>query len=58
MEKVKMNKISLENLNATVTAQGCSDDCVENNVWVGKTNGNDGCVIYSTTYTPRGTTWW
>lgn len=57
MENVKMNKISERALNTNVIAQGCNDDCVEKNVWVGKTSGNDGCVIYSTAYTPRTSTW-
>lgn len=55
----KFKKIDFRKLNSTVKAQGCDDDCVERNVWVGKTNGNvRGCVIYSKVYTARGTTWW
>ncbi|MCR4568492.1 MAG: hypothetical protein K5769_10590 [Pseudobutyrivibrio sp.] len=57
MERTKMEKISNDAINLDIKAQGCADDCVEHDVWVGKTSGNDGCVIYSTVYTPRTTTW-
>jgi len=57
MKKLKMKKISSDAYNCNVIAQGCKDDCVEKDVWVGKTNGNDsGCVIYSTVYSGRTTT--
>lgn len=57
--KVKFKKISKKLNNTHVKAQGCGDDCVEYNVWVGKTDGNvSGCVIYDKAYTPRTTTWW
>lgn len=56
---MKFKKINSTELNSTVKSQGCDDDCVEYNIWVGKTNGNvSGCVIYSEVYTPRTTTWW
>lgn len=58
-EITKFKKINSKKLNSSVKAQGCDDDCVEYNVWVGKTDGNvRGCVIYSEVYTPRTTTWW
>ena len=56
---LKLEKIDNPEMNIKVHGQGCMDDCVEKNVWVGKTNGNTtGCVIYETAYTPRDTTWW
>ena len=53
-KKIKNSKIDIH-----LKSQGCLDDCVERNVWVGKTDGNvPGCVIYSTVYSARTTTWW
>ncbi|MCF0126162.1 MAG: hypothetical protein HUJ68_10500 [Clostridia bacterium] len=58
-ESKRFKKINTRILNSEVKAQSCSDDCIEKDVWVGKTNGNvKGCVLYSTVHTPRTTTWW
>lgn len=56
---LKVKKINDTKFNLTVQGQGCDDDCVEYDVWVGKSNGNKkGCVIYSEANTPKDTTWW
>ncbi|WP_252254272.1 hypothetical protein [Clostridium sp. ZBS12] len=56
---IKIKKINDTRSNLMVQGQGCEDDCVEYNVWVGKTNGNKkGCVLYDETNTPKTTTWW
>ena len=53
-KKIKDTKIDIH-----LQSQGCLDDCVEHDVWVGRTDGNvSGCVKYNTVYTPRTTTWW
>ncbi len=52
MKIKKIENSSINNLN--VQGQGCQDDCIENNVLVGKTSVNtSGCVIYGTVYTPK-----
>lgn len=56
---LNINKINDSKLNLNVQGQDCDDDCVEYDVWVGKTNGNKkGCVIYDEANTPKSTTWW
>lgn len=56
---LKIGKIKDSDLNLKVRGQACHDDCIEKNIWVGKTNGNTpGCVLYETAYTPKTTTWW
>ncbi|QUL56259.1 hypothetical protein KDC22_07040 [Paenibacillus tritici] len=57
--ELKVKKISDFENNLSINGQGgCKTDCLEYNVWVGKTNGNDGCVIYSSAYTPKDRAWW
>ena len=56
---LNINKINDSKLNLNAQGQDCDDDCVEYDVWVGKTNGNKkGCVIYDEANTPKSTTWW
>lgn len=51
---MKIKKLSCTDVNLNVRGQACEDDCTENNIWVGRTDGNtSGCVIYTTAYTPR-----
>lgn len=51
IQKIK-NPIAINQSN--VQGQGCDDDCVEHDKFVGKTNGNTkGCVKYDTIYTPK-----
>ncbi|MGG4551447.1 hypothetical protein [Paenibacillus humicus] len=54
IEKIRDKEISLD-----IKGQGCGNDCFEEKVWVGATNGNTkGCVIYENVYTPKTTSWW
>lgn len=55
---LEIKKINNTNTNFIVQGQGCLDDCIEHNIWVGRTNGNTpGCVLYDTAYTPKTSTW-
>lgn len=58
-ENMKIEKIRDKEISLDIKGQGCGNDCFEEKVWVGATNGNTkGCVIYENVYTPKTTSWW